>query len=437
MSHADDDVDRVGAPHHPAARTTAIALWNVVARQEVTDRLEVGVVAAHMHGIDRVEISLEGGKPVVLTQASRNPRTRQHEYWTVFDPDTVPDGPVTLRAIAYPTVGWPRVIDIDLIANARGSLVSGTTTIGPKGDHPTLREAIEAVEALHGSAEGHTFELLPGTHEYPDLWAMPSPDADRRYMTITGPRPGRGSATLRIERRKGIGGHLRFRHVTLDLDYDAQIYAGGKFNGNPWRLWLDEGTRVIGDVDRPFKGYVGRGVFAGGVWFTGAVVQGIQKGFDGVLVRDCVGLDIGEDAFHNPALVLNTRILRVDRKQTDMHPDVFYWNNRPVDNVFIRDVDVRQADSQGLMLTGAMRNIAIINVDITEHTGGGARVFRGFGELSHVYIKGGRYDGPCEFRNPDLENFVLEGVVFGRKAPFLPHSTPRDGVILRGYAIGD
>ncbi|MEM6756382.1 MAG: hypothetical protein AAF586_04380, partial [Planctomycetota bacterium] len=278
---------------------------------------------------------------------------------------------------------------------------------------------------------------MPGRHAYPTLWALPDSSVDRRWLTITGPEPGDGTATLEITDDKGIAGHLRFRHITLDMIDGGDLDAYGKFKGNPWRLWFDEGAFVYGNPDRPFDGYIARGVFEGGRWYTGARVQGIHKGFTAEIVRDSLGQDIAEDAFHNPKLVLSTKIERVDRKGTDMHPDVFYWNNRPTDNVFIRDVEVSQADSQGLMLTGAMLNVAIHNVDITEHTGGGARVFRAYGKLSHVYIKGGRYDGPSEFREPNVDNFVIQGAVFGDNAPFLPKGMPKEGVILRGYPNGD
>ncbi|MEM9251692.1 MAG: hypothetical protein AAGB29_05020 [Planctomycetota bacterium] len=427
----------VGDPLHAAYDTTAIALWDVVPMQEVTEPFEVGVVAAHIHGIDRVELILDGGSPIVLRDESKNPRTGEKEYWAVFDPSKVSDGIVTLRAIAYPNVGSPRAVDLRLIANSNDSLFTGEVTVGDGGAFPTLLEAVEAVKEEIGSAEGVTFRLMPGRHDNAGIWALPDAGADRRWVTITGPEPGNGTATIEVRDGYGLAGHLRFRHVTLDLIDGADLDTAGKFRANPWRIWFDEGSFVYGDPDRPFQGYLARGDFSGGQWFTGARVQGVHKGFTANIVRDSVGQDIAEDAFHNPVLVLSTKIERVDRKGTNMHPDVFYWNNRPTDNVFIRDVDVTEADSQGLMLTGTMRNIAIHNVDITEHTGGGARVFRAYGKLSHVYIKNGRYDGPSEFREPDVSNFVIQGAVFGSNAPFLPKGMPSEGVILRGYPFGD
>src|SRR5690606_14239909 len=67
------------------ADAKAIARWNVVPRQDFAGRFEVGVVAFHMAGIDRVSFSVNGGDWVDVHEPTLNPRTDTIEYWATLD----------------------------------------------------------------------------------------------------------------------------------------------------------------------------------------------------------------------------------------------------------------------------------------------------------------------------------------------------------------
>lgn len=87
---------------------TAIARWAEMPYQKWEKNVahNIGVIAFHMNGIDRVEFSANGGDWVTARGLVNNPRTGNREYWgtITFDDSTVVDakGYVELRARVYP-----------------------------------------------------------------------------------------------------------------------------------------------------------------------------------------------------------------------------------------------------------------------------------------------------------------------------------------------
>ncbi|HPA06548.1 MAG TPA: hypothetical protein PLB67_19130, partial [Candidatus Hydrogenedentes bacterium] len=128
------------------ADAKAIARWDVVPYQTFDDLFEIGVVAFHINGIDRVEFSLDGGPWTAVKEMTLNPRTNVVEYWTALDASRSPDGPVEVRAIAYPKKGIPRVLggedvtvangehSMPLFANAQQSFVPQPVFVSLSGD---------------------------------------------------------------------------------------------------------------------------------------------------------------------------------------------------------------------------------------------------------------------------------------------------------------
>jgi len=101
----------VGSPAMPGHGAKAIARWNVTPYQTVDEPFEVGVVAFHINGIDRVEFSLSGGPWVEASEMAFNPRTGTSEYWVTLDPSRAPDGFHEVRARVIPAgAGTPRLL---------------------------------------------------------------------------------------------------------------------------------------------------------------------------------------------------------------------------------------------------------------------------------------------------------------------------------------
>lgn len=96
---------------------TAIARWAEMPYKtwELNTEYEIGVIAFHMNGIDRVEFSCNGGAWVTARGLVNNPRTGNREYWgklTLTDANNVDaKGYVELRARVYPVgSGIPLVL---------------------------------------------------------------------------------------------------------------------------------------------------------------------------------------------------------------------------------------------------------------------------------------------------------------------------------------
>ena len=88
----------------------AIARFDVVPYQAFSDTLNVGVVAFHVNGIQKVSFSVNGGSWVDVTDMTRNPDTNVVEYWATLRATDFSDGQIEVRAIVYPNTGVPRVL---------------------------------------------------------------------------------------------------------------------------------------------------------------------------------------------------------------------------------------------------------------------------------------------------------------------------------------
>ncbi len=119
--------------------------WDVVPYQTFTDTFNVGVVAFDSAGIDHVSFSVNGGAWTDVSTMSVNPTTNVNEYWATLKASNLNDGPLEVRAIAYPKVGVPRVlqgatdsgngeVSMFLNANAGGTLTNLVRYVSPTGD---------------------------------------------------------------------------------------------------------------------------------------------------------------------------------------------------------------------------------------------------------------------------------------------------------------
>jgi hypothetical protein len=113
----------------------AIARWDTVPYQTIDDKLAVGVLAFHIDGIDRVELSCNGGPWLPVREMSLNPQTGVAEYWAMLSATDFPeDGPIEVRATAYPREGRGRPRELPplrLSSNARRTLKSPVRYVAP------------------------------------------------------------------------------------------------------------------------------------------------------------------------------------------------------------------------------------------------------------------------------------------------------------------
>ncbi|MGB1124350.1 MAG: hypothetical protein ACPG4Q_04010, partial [Phycisphaeraceae bacterium] len=415
------DVPSVDAPHllpgngfvgetpQPGAigskTTKAIARWDVVPEQRFDGVFQVGVIAFHSYGMDRVELSFNGGPWQVVTEPTLNPRTNLEEYWAKIDANDVEDGRVELRAVAYPKEGTPRVLEtLVLFANAGGSV-----------KFPVL-------------------ELGAGYNKVPD--SLPVPEEG---WFIVRPKPGVSKeecVVLRIGRHRK--GNIKIEGVTIKAG------PGGRGAGNWGKLWMDD-VDYIGvnadTTDGDLTWWISDHQWAA-KYHTDMTIRRVQAAFhacDNGIIRNIVMDEIYEDAFRQSGLIANVTIENLSPAKSSFHPDAFQWHNRTPTNMIVYNFLAKRVVGQGLF-PGNLKDCAFVNVDIT--TVGQYRPLQMQGEARNVLIQdsnmtgeiGGilRYDKG--FKAYDM---VFRDSMIGPDFPYLPLGWENDEIKIYPWVTYD
>jgi len=134
-----------GGDHPADQQTLPIARWNVIPMQVIdSDGFNIGVVAFHANGIDRVEFQANNGPVTTVNEMTRNPRTGNREYWVTLQAPENNDL-IEIRAIVYPKdQGKPFVLqntpngDVDYLNNPEHllrNIAGGGTEVISEGEH--------------------------------------------------------------------------------------------------------------------------------------------------------------------------------------------------------------------------------------------------------------------------------------------------------------
>ena len=270
------------------ADAKAIARWDVVPYQTFDDLFEIGVVAFHINGIDRVEFSLDGGPWTAVKEMTLNPRTNVVEYWVALDAARSPDGPVEVRAIAHPKKGIPRVLQgsldeplnvtrgmhsIPLWANAGGTLkdlilhvdsVNGNDDTGDGSlarPYASIARAGTAAGGQVSASDAVILRLAQGDYvlhkgtgglSHVEQWTTIEPELGTSPSTVrmVGSETGALSSMRRVRfHRVAVRGVFRIPVRTLwfdDIDYDGMDLSNGAQTitkaWSPGGIWITDGT---------------------------------------------------------------------------------------------------------------------------------------------------------------------------------------------------
>lgn len=376
----------VGDLRLPGADAKAIAHWDVVPEQIISGDFQVGVVAFHINGIDRVEFSLNGGPWLSAYEMRENKITGVWEYMVRLSARDLTDGPFHLRAIAYPRLGQPRLLDnLVLIANAGGSVPQGTYYVAVNGNDETgdgskqrpfatIWKAASLIEREQGApyyASNGTILLFAGDHKYAG-----KPQNQARVKTGTGwltimAAPGVSPDRVRIVGNSAVygglySGRVRFKNLTIagcSLKTDTTYTPAA---------WFDkctlEGTGP-GDEMR----FASVTSWTGGAYHTDCMIRNVAYGsIRATMLRGCTMENIGSDAFRDPRLVLNCRVNGIRKPAgSGFHPDLIqFWGN--FDNVILYGIEAHEIFAQGIFSEGkeaiADKNIALVNVAIDQRS---------------------------------------------------------------------
>ncbi|RMH27982.1 MAG: hypothetical protein D6693_04430 [Planctomycetota bacterium] len=408
----------------PGADAEAIARWDAVPYQTFDGTFDLGVVAFHINGIDRVEFSVDGGPWAPVYEMTFNERTGVWEYVARLDADEFDDGPVEVRAIAYPKVGVPRVLQDAGDAPGERSMVLFADADG------SLPEKVYTVDAVNGDDElawvgtpGAAFKTLRSVRERIRLDITPNQLTRIRLKSAPGGNTPAGVTLYDFaEGGEGLGEINNDRWIIIEpapgADRDNIVVRpnGQNFRFRRWairdlKVWAEQKTLIGGlqnqracvwldgaDVFSPYGRFGdGRDFFGaaapgfdrantkswelydmwmrpetitGGLYLTDTTVRDYPSRMAVVATEMLRGVRIErcqQDAMVNTLFVLNTSIRDVHpAPDSGQHPDGWQFAiaepNTGDMNIVLYGVEMLDVEGQLLFSDRGFKNAAFVNI---------------------------------------------------------------------------
>jgi hypothetical protein len=344
---------------------TVIARWDMIPDRNVTGVVNVGVLAFHIDGIDRVELACNGGQAVTVKASKLNPQSGVVEWWAVLPVTSLPAGSaLEIRAIAYPSG-----------QNGTGRLLP-PLTLYVGGDVPTVT-LVPGTGALSGAAKsleatGGTILMPAGSYE---LGAEAGAVLNKRWIKLQ-PAPGVAASDVVITGSVSQAG-IRVSKLHLKgLSVNAGPTTIQVLRSSGGALWVDSCT--LTGAGRPLSALIPlNGATYAQRWFTGwssvyatdSIAQDCADGFIGcALVRGCTVRRIVSDGFQNSLAVINCTLSDVNKTGTTAHPDVWQVTDAAsLENVILYGNTATDSIlGQGIFIKPtSLTNAAIVNNRIT------------------------------------------------------------------------
>lgn len=434
----------IGSGAFSTAKT--IARWDCVPYQTVTGNFNVGVVAFHADGINRVEFAVDGGQWIAITTPTLNTQVAGNgwpgvvSYFVTIRASDFTDGLHEIRAIAYPNEGYPRLLESMWVnTNANSTLPemikyvaldgSDTTGDGSEGSpYATTTKAITEIRAAN-AANGATIYFKAGTHSPATLSFPINTYANTtRWITFAGAPGLAATDVVLMNTATNLAGAcklVRIHNCTVRANPVRSTTSGSK-------CWHDK--IIVNGLDRytASTGWEGYSSFPGGQYITDSDLIETGNGPKGfALVRNVNVSGILDDAFSFALCVINATVTDIDPGSTGAHPDI-YQTLSSIDNVVISGVTTpdwtTQASSQGFMTSTGINPPPLsicsnfIIVDCNWSAGGGiARVIALGGDMRHLILRNSTFRGAAGW-NPDPGNYVAQHLLIDN-ATWLNYST--------------
>jgi len=430
----------------------AIARWDVVPYQTFTGIFNVGVVAFHREGIDRVEFSVNGSaEPTKVYTMTNNPETGVVEYTATLNARDFADGPLEVRAVAYPKVGEPRVLagaltgttesargehSMFLSANANGTLPSAVRYVSPTGNDvndgltaqtpvATMSRARNLISSAQGGdVGGGTIKLAAGSYllgNATENWSITA----SRWLTIEA-MEGVDQSAVVVAGSGGVNG-LRTTHVRLhNVTITGAINSSGPLVDHLW----------YSDTSQVGMGRTTEALGAGGWstrYVTGSSLRSTRDGFIGFNLARSVSVDdIGSDCFSGTGIVINATASNNDHTGTTFHPDVYQMLGQAHNVVLYGLTAVENIRGQGIFTDASTSviDMAIVhtNVDNLVGAGGVGRVWQFGNAVTHMFVVDSQFVGPAVWRTDTgfvAQNVVIESTSWSSQPATLPGITFR------------
>jgi hypothetical protein len=435
----------IGSSSQAGYDDQAIARWDVVPFQTFDGDLAVGVPAFHMNGIDRVTFSVDNGPWVEVKAMTLNPQSSVVEYWVVLRASSfASDKAVEVRAVAYPPVGVPRVLDsLQLFANAGHTLASPTFHVKPStgsdSNAGTAESPWASLKYALGRATDGAVVILDEAGEYDIDRTGLSGVGNNRWITVQ-PAAGLSQSSVILMTAGGITTQCRpnitrlcLRNLTIDWS-KVGVYSpvGGTYTWWDSVRWYSSSGRTAMDDGHPHPSNLG--------YVTGGVCEDRFCGYNGLLfVRGATVQRVGGDVFACAQCVLHCTIddFKNEVGWDKWHSDIFqYYQDQS--NVLVYDVKTTHVQTvqnifvnQPMTSGNSMRNCAFVDLDLDYQTPTDGGLSQWQGPMKHVLFKNVRNEQPMSFRTDmtDLNHFAGTDIVFESCA--LPPAN-YDAYVVRG-----
>ncbi|MEK6811693.1 MAG: hypothetical protein AABX96_04245, partial [Nanoarchaeota archaeon] len=451
---------------------TAIAHWDMVPFQDVITTMNVGVMAYHYNGIEKVSFSVNNGPWIDVTSRTLNPETNVEEYWVVLDASRFSTaGSVEIRAVAYPrTAGQVKVLqgtaliqqDSSMIlnvdsANSLSRRIRYVSTGGIDGVNCgqsiltpclTITAGINSV-SLSGNLDGAELRLGAGTWQLPELSGITTTN---RWFTIISDENTNKDDVIINGFSTQIGSGLNLKLVKLnDISLINPMRADNPLSGidnyNDY-FWLENSKAYyLGNIvpsgscpaGSPFLGGYGHaGVFSGS-YFTNVFINNTCTGpRSNTLIRNVYSEYSGDGHATGTHTVINYSAKRtqpsngIPNTPGEYHGDVYQlWD--ATENIILynlRNVPGGPFYGRGIVdSTPAVKDIVIDKVYIDPGFPGtyaGAEVGFAFSfcnNIDHLIVKDSNFVGPADWcgeaggwslvANPSsMKNILIENTMF-------------------------
>lgn len=414
----------------------AIARWDVVPNQMFDGTFNVGVVAFHMRGINRVEFSVEGGPWASVSQKTLNPRTGVVEYWATLDASLFStDRLVEVRAIAYPNAGVPRVLGVSpgnnsgldgeedslfMAANPNGSYGPHVAYIAPWGSNSTgngtqfnpYRTAAHAISQLDGGgpADGIVVYLHAGNYQGGDVSIGDAFTAET-WVTVAGaPTLSRSQVNVQYPGYPQETLHQRVANMTFHIPSGATaglLHGSSPSSGN---AWLDN-IAIIGESRTT-------NVKIGGPYATDILLENNVDGIGAWITRNATVRHIGGDCFTRARLLINGLVEDMDRDLSGVpsaHPDVWQIENNSINRIVYGLTAINDIGAQGVFSGFRPTDVAIVNAMVinVDRNGHDWPHSHSINHPDHMVIKNSVFKHRATRWDFDARNVLVDNSIFG------------------------
>lgn len=349
-----------GSPGQYGYDANVIAHWDHVPYQSASGTINLGVLAYHVSGIQKVSFSVNNGPWVDVTNPTFNPETNVEEYWVTLNENSFPSnfaGNVEIRAIAYPIVGTPRVLqgtsngmrhDSSMIVsvdragtlpdNVAYATVTGSDSNNCSQNSPcrTITRAMNVV-AISGNLDGAEVRLGEG------IWALPNSNGfstTNRWFTITS-IPGTNRENVIINSYASGAPTSKYKLSRLSLFRGANFY----YSGGLGHIWIDnskiykptpwgcsDGTYEGGDMlgyAGPYEGNDYRG------YYTNVYINNTGHGPSNLILVRNVTADVTNDGHASGSITIIDYWIKTVIPGCEAHPDYYQFYHRH-DDIIIK-----------------------------------------------------------------------------------------------------